>query len=45
LDGEWGGDPSVLESVDEAGVDAERGERGHVFEVSVVIEVGLPGTP
>ncbi len=45
LDGEGGGDACAVECIDEARVDAERGERGHFFVVSVVIEVGRPGTP
>ncbi len=45
LDGEGRRDASGIEGVDEARVDAERGERGHLLLLSVVIEVGLPGTP
>ena len=45
LDGEWRRDARGIEGVDEARVDAERGERGHLLVLSVVIEVGLPGTP
>jgi hypothetical protein len=45
LDGEWRRDARSIKGVDEARVDAERGERGHLLVLSVVIEVGLPGTP